>query len=650
MSGPERSYVELTLNTLGDRIWEMKFVVELIQCPPGFKPTKGNGNKTVCECSPSMYGGRVLCNLNTLKVRMDVNYWMGFSEDEGEYLVGSCPPGFCASSDASSYIFLPNTSAALSGVVCNTNRTGVMCGECTNGSGPAVNSATFDCVWCDDTKVHENIITYLASIYVPLAALFTLLIVFDIRLTTGPANAFIIYSQVISSTFIDGQNFINTPSNNNISNYDSVAKVYKMIYGLFNLEFIENLLEPFCLHSEFNALTVLSLDYGVALFPLIIITLILIHFKLKECCPISIKPERLKRIRAFKCWRRRSISETLLPAFAGFILLSYTKFCLTSSLIFAAQSLICENGSDSPSKISRVYYAGKFDTTDPEYVYSYLLPSTLIFAIFVCIPPLLLLVYPLKIFEWCLSKVTCLWKFYPVDKVHVFLDTFQGCYKNNMRFFAGLYFLFRLVISSFYFAHFSWLEKFVGQQIICIAMVTLVSTCQPYNAENRLLNYIDPLIFTNLAVINALSLLFYTLSLINQPLPPFALVFQQILIFLPLVYMIGYIIWYFLFFRFKCLKKREKESDLIDNNNDEEMERAHTRSEIEEDEALFARAELSNHYQKPRDHYDSFAHIHDSNRITDSERRKGEKTDARSSQMIDSHYGTMSSITTQSSM
>ena len=679
VSGLEMSHVELTLNTLGDRIWQVKFTVELIRCPPGLEPKKENGTETihtVCECSTSMYGGRVLCNTDTLEVKMFINHWMGFSEGEGEYLVGSCPPGFCASSDASSYIFLPNTSAALSGVVCNTNRTGVMCGECTNGSGPAVNSGTFDCVHCTNIDLPSNIAKYVASIYIPLAALFTLLIVFDIRLTTGPANAFIIYSQVISNSFnleADGQIPLNELMNAS-SSFKAIVQTYKLIYGIFNLEFFENLLHPLCLNPTFNALTVLSLDYGVAIFPLVMIILVIICLKVKEFFS-SFSLRKVKK--AAKCcpWRRRSISEALLPAFAAFILLSYTKFCLTSSYIIRLQSLYDKNMATIAPP--RAYYAGQLVSTSAKYVYPYLLPSTLIFAIFVCIPPLLLLVYPLKILEWCLSKVTCLWKFYPVDKVHVFLDTFQGCYKNNMRFFAGLYFLFRLTVNALYFADSTLLERFIIQQVACVIMVTLISICQPYNAENSFLNQVDALIFANLAIINAFSLFLYRTSLLDDISSNLStIIFQYILVFLPLIYMIGYIIWYFLFYRQRCLKKKffkrlfqstsYTSLKSVAADNKQRLKGPHTRSEVdindiiieEEDEALFARAELSNHYQKPPD---VAVHHSYTTTTTNSSSGRGSSKKTGSSQplansngshahsRINSHgYGTMSSHSTTS--
>ena len=71
-----------------------------------------------------------------------------------------------------------------------------------------------------------------------------------------------------------------------------------------------------------------------------------------------------------------------------------------------------------------------------------------VLLVFVFIPLLLLLLYPMRSFQRCLGYCTRIrWQF-----LHTFTDTFQGCYKNgtnstrDYRYFAGLYLLFRIVL------------------------------------------------------------------------------------------------------------------------------------------------------------------------------------------------------------
>lgn len=115
-----------------------------------------------------------------------------------------------------------------------------------------------------------------------------------------------------------------------------------------------------------------------------------------------------------------------------------------------------------------------------------------------------------------------------------------------MRFFAGVYFLVRLASNVIYAVSENYLEHFISQQIICTLIIAMLALCQPYRDEKKIFNYVDILIFTNLAVVNVLSAYLYVYSLSNpgQGPPSSAFVVQYILVFLPLIYMLTYIVWY----------------------------------------------------------------------------------------------------------
>ena len=595
VKGLENASSSLSLEIVGDRVWEVNVMVQLLPCPPGFQ-----FSNDTCVCgndTQSYYSGNVHCIFDSQQAHLRERHWMGKIGSK-DYLVGSCPNGFCQTSDTS-YIDLPKDHNSLPGAVCSNNRTGVLCGECMNGSGPAINSPTFDCIDCTNITQSTNVIKYVFLVYLPLTVFFIVLIVFDIRLTTGPANAFIIFCQVVTSTLdLEADGAI--PLHTDVRGIKTLKDIYLFIYGIFNLEFFENLVTDICVSPSFNALTALALDYGVAVFPLIIIIFIMVCVKLKSLCICRSSAKASQVARTLCKWRTKPIMESFLPAFAAFILLSYTKFSLTSSYILEKQNLLAEDGSYTDA---RVYYAGQLDVHDSTYITYYYIPSVVVFAL-VCIIPIMLLVYPLKILEWCLFKVSFLWKFYPVDKVHFFLDTFQGCYRNNMRFFAGLYFLFRLTINGAYLATSSWPMQFIIQQMACIIMVALVSLCQPYNRENNLFNYVDNLIFTNILILNSLTFYLYVSSSSGNEHPSLSVfVIQYILILLPLVYMIGYILW-FLLQRNQCVRKKGRRllskfryfKHLPRNSNSiNTTERA---TLVNNDDEFFERARVTNQYKR----------------------------------------------------
>ena len=641
-----RDDIALQLDTIKDRVWHLKVFVELQPCPPGFTITNGSqsdSNSTMtfdrdllndtapnsqqslsCMCSGN-YGGALICKSNDYSARLANGYWMGHVEsmDNDTYYSGTCPPGFCYENPSYSHFFLPNNSKDLQNQICGQrNRQDTLCGKCIEGRGPAVNSPTYECTNCTDPL--GDTFKYVSAVYIPLIVMFVVIILFNVRLTTGAANAFILYAQIISSTFsvdADGQIplILITGKHTN-----RLLKAYWIPYGIFNLEFVENLIPPLCIGTKLNTLAVIALDYIVALTPLLLIIVGAITFRLASCisdhcCKDATPNTRApSRVSAFLAKRKRSLSEAMLPAFSAFLLLSYTKLALTPSYILRQVVLLDNDGNEIHPK--RAYFAGHLSVHNKNYLLYYVLPASIVFATFVAIPPLLLLDYPLRLFEWCLSHVNCLWHFYPVGKVHFFLDTFQGCFKNKYRFFAGLYFLFRLVINLNYSFTQTWLEQFVIKEIACVLMIMLLSLCQPYNTQNDHFNRIDVLIFTNLAIVNGLSFYLYEYAQNNpqaETLPLSAFIIQYILIFLPLIYIIGYIIWEKTKPCHHCLSHRERTShsrpinydvfeescdtlppnktpSLLDSNSYKDRRRFE-----ESEELFFQRAEFLNRYKPP---------------------------------------------------
>jgi hypothetical protein len=556
--------VTLTLNTIEEPTWHLEISVIIEPCPPGFRESgsrQDSSNKTIdnaaqplrsCECAGT-YGGVLYCNKQLFSARLANGLWIGRlyndSDPNEEYLSAYCPYGFCFNDPQDSSFLLPIDADDLEYRVCNNQgRMGILCAKCIEGFVPAINSRTYVCINCTDSNIAKNVLKYISAVYIPLTLMFIIIIAFGVRLTTGAANAFILYSQVVSTTFIldaNGQLPLNLIAGGHTN---ALLKAYRTLYGIFNLEFIEQLIPPLCIGKGLATLTIISLEYFVAFFPLFMILSAVVTIKITgiigdRCCNKKQEHGKLfTRILKFFAKQNRHLSESLLPAFAAFILLSYTKLVFISSRI-STKVYIKEDNGDILEE--RVFYAGHLHYHDAEYI-PYLIIAIFVYATFVAIPPLVLLDYPLRMFEWCLSKVDCLWRWYPVDKVHFFQDTFQGCFRNNCRFTAGLYFLFRLLTNITFALSQTWLQQYIVQQIACMVIVVILALVRPYNKENDVFNYIDILIFANLALINAISLYLYEYALNNprtSTLPISAFVFQYMLVYLPLIYIIVYIVY-----------------------------------------------------------------------------------------------------------
>ena len=497
--------------------------------------------KQSCKCPPVFSVGALECDLSTCDWLLDNGYWFGSSPESNskQLVVALCPTGYCYANSTGSSVRIPaiNATSNPDPILCgNNHRTGVLCGSCVDGYAPAVNSDTFECVSCSANDEKINWLYYILSVYLPLFLLFLFIIMFNIRLMSGPANAFILYAQVVSTTFdlnADGQ----IPLNTIYPYVDRLLKVYRIPYNIFNLNFIANVLPPFCLHRKLNSLDIIALNYVVAVFPLIMILLVVAFYKCS--CSRTVKLDCCRRFFVRRGWR---LANSLIHAFAAFILLSYTRFCLISAFLVGLQPLWNEAGQDVGHK--RLYFAGQFTSYDKTYTLRYGLPAYIVFATFIAIPPILLLGFPIRWFEKLVLKIEWSRNIYPFDKVNILLDTFQGCFKNNRRFFAGLYFLFRLALYMSYMLTDTWLLQYTIQQILVTLYIVLIAVLWPY--KRSFINYVDIAIFANMAVLNIFSLYLidYNELTPNVPLPVGVFIVQYILVFAPLFYMIAYVLWY----------------------------------------------------------------------------------------------------------
>lgn len=128
----------------------------------------------------------------------------------------------------------------------------------------------------------------------------------------------------------------------------------------------------------------------------------------------------------------------------------------------------------------------------------------------VIIPPLVLTLYPLLLQLLALCKLSEHWivgkllKCLQIYRLKPLIDSFQGCYKDKFRFFAGLYFIYRVLILASYSISRSTSQFFVLAQFLLFVYMGLHSIVQPYKKTFH--NVIDSLIFLNLVMINGCTI------------------------------------------------------------------------------------------------------------------------------------------------
>ena len=487
-------------------------------------------SKTCNDC-PN-YGSFLTCDPETCTWLLLNGYWAGYISVNGTQglLVGGCPMGYCALNESSGYVWVPQSmSEMISDFVCNaTHRMGIICGQCQPGYGPAINSDLSECVSCDTLSSMVNWIYYILAIYVPHLVVFLTIVILNIRLTTGPLNAFLLYAQVISTTLNPSQQG-SAPLNLVYGKGASAFQYsYQVPYNFFNLNILGNLLPPFCLHANLDTLDVITLKYIEAFFPVLIIIAIIILLKCQSCLRCSAPDSCYKR----KC----RVSVSLEQAFAAFVLLSYNRLCEITAYLLTPVPVF---GSNLKTQDKRVYFQGSYSITDSNYAVHYKVPAYIVLVILIILP-ITLLHYPVRWVEKLIGKVVWLMKVYPTASVAILLDTFQGCFKDNRRYFAGLYLALRLLL---FFAYFQpILLQLLIQQIFITVYIFLLAFLKPYKVKH--LNYLDISIFKNMAIINGLS--WFTVNEIEpDPIPlKTTIIFESILVYLPLLNLVAYLLWH----------------------------------------------------------------------------------------------------------
>lgn len=543
ITGEEEQTLTLELNVASSRDWHVELNLTMGKCPVGFKAQNMNGNdsstanlaKIVCTCIKEdtySFQGNLLCNALHLISYIRNGFWIGRIPTLSNDSLVMASTIRMYRNETNDFFPLPRKLERLDYNQCShLHSTGPLCGECVKNYSTAVNSYSYECVQCNTTNLSINIAYYISLTYVPYFVIFVLIIYLDIRLMSGPAIGFILYAQLVGSGVFDFSIGAVTFSKH-AEDLQYVKNAYRTVFGLFNLNSFSYLLHPFCVSKTFSALDVLCLDLAVGAFPLMLIVVIYILIPLK-----SIKLKRSSAVQT-------TIGKTLVHSFAGFIYLSYTKFTLASTKLLSTTGLLRADGS-SVSDIKLVYYAGQYVFGQKEYMLPYGVVAIIVFVIFAVLLPVLLM-GPFQLMNWLADKprFQFLNKCWPTLRINIFLDAFQGCYKPNRRYFAGVYFIFRLVIFITYAFTANELSDMVWKQILCTIMLVIVAILQPYRVN--VINYLDILLFLNLSIINAVSISLYSSYTANaHGSYSFSLyLLCVVLIWLPLVFMLLYVCWY----------------------------------------------------------------------------------------------------------
>lgn len=518
--------VQLRLQTTGPRKLSTTLNVTLVDCPPGYILQK-NASQSVCICSAETdeytYSGISRCISERFQAVLNENYWAGCIRNRNNvFATGLCPVGFCDGSP----IILGYTCKDVDSQLCGSrHRTGVLCGKCKKNMAVYYHSNEYNCGNCEHSQY--GILFYVISELVPLTLLFLLIIVFGVSFTSGFANSFIFFAQVLNFFDVTSIGSIQLPQT-----LIYLTQVYQFIFGVFNLSFFKIERLSFCLFRGSTVLDILAFSYITALYALLMLLILILFLKYIPSCY-----SYLQRIVFL-----HSVRNSLIQAITALLILSYAQCAKVSFQILTAATLETE-GLQEVKNYKVVYLSGEMSFFGRKHI-PYAIPAVLVLLL-MSVPPLLLIAYPTLPKLWNLCS--CHWC-YREDRrctdfctswflrLVPFMDAFQGCYKDNCRYFAGLYFVYRLAFTMAFAFTDTVVSGYFCLEVIIIAILAIHALFQPY--ERRYYNIIDTAILADLALINGISL--YNCYLVQFRGDEGTLVItssvQTLLVYLPLLY------------------------------------------------------------------------------------------------------------------
>ena len=547
--GKPNQSAELLFTTLDPRVILSVLYVEILSCPPGFGPISCSDEPDmICDCRCANPGAGMTCNDQSHKASLLSYYCLTHKfysnntiNSSSHLIFGECPYN-------QQRIHLNDISNLEEGVCGPSNRNGTLCSKCREGYGVDINSYNFKCIPC---HVKTGWLMYLVLEILPITLFFMLIAILNISATSAPMNAFVFFSQIASIPYFrNPYPFFFSPI---FLDNKWLQTSVLLPYAVWNLDFFRTSLFPgVCLSTHITTMEALALNYVKAFYPMLLILVCYVLIRLYDYNLRVVhwlwKPFRwcLKRLH-----KRHGPKTSIIDAFATFLLLSYTKFMFVSFPLLTPQTLYDGEASQSTSLRQVVFYYDASVQFSGKYLVLGVV-AIIIVVIFVVLPPLLLIAYPMRMFQKCIGRL-------PFRiAIKTFADAFQGDFRNGIeqgmdcRCFSGLYFLFRIAIFIIFVIPLGLAQQYLIQQIFFNCCIILFTMMKPYREE--FYNKLDISFFFLLSLMNALS--FYSSQIYenheDQSVPVF--VINYILGLLPMFYiagMVGYVVLIWM----GCLKK-----------------------------------------------------------------------------------------------
>ena len=419
-------------------------VVELTPCHPGFQY---QSESKKCEC----YNNNEIVHCSGSRSTIKRGYWFG--SVTGIPTVTFCPINYCDFTCCKT----TNGYYELSPVrvnQCKSHRSGTACGSCEEGYTLSFDSP--ECVDVNKCTTGQTTLIVTLTVFYWFIIIVAVFVIMYYQVGIGYFYAVTYYYSVVDillGQYTDTSNVLY----HTVTIFSSIAKITPQFLG------------QLCLSKNISGIDQQFIHY---VHPLAVSAILIM---------VSWLARNSKRLSVI-------ISRGIIRALCFLLLLSYTSVVTTSLLLMRSLTFI-----------------------DVDNVYTYLSPDiqyfngrhlaygiiAIAFTLLIVIGlPLLLLLEPF------LNAKINFFKIKPI------LDQFQGCYKDNCRWFAAYYMICRLIIVSIIIANLS--EAFISQFLLItastiIALIHLI--VRPY--VDDVLNMFDGAILQLMVLVTVLPLFEY---------------------------------------------------------------------------------------------------------------------------------------------
>ena len=544
--GVPNTDIEVTLQTQGASGFMRTCNIHLLYCPPGFVPklsyieysSYAHNTSWKCVCGGS-YGGTVQCDSDSTSATIMDGFSMSYDDTLEQTVVGPIP--YPIYSSAAGQRPLPHRVSELDEAMCGElNRTGLLCSQCQSGLSVKMGFTTLDCIDCTAGLAGSWFI-FFAEQLLPITLFFLFIILGNINAASAPFNAFIFFSQVMTTplTFrlispwvhsIGSRSFINT--------FTEAESVIFIPYSIWNLDFklIHIFHRHVCFVSGNNILAHISLEYLNAIYPLLLIGIayLLVSLHGINFRPVVLlwRPFRACLLKFRRTWNPKL---TIINAFATFVIVSYVEFLTTSVKLLASLQLY---GSDSELNYRYFFDASKHYLGPHHLPYAVL--AMTVMSVVILPTPVLMFLYPLRPVQQAIGAMRC--KYCNWHGLRIFVEAMQGCFKDgtngtkDRRFFAGLYFVFRIALISVLGVATTFTLQYLLTILFILVMILLFLLLEPY--KDPFYNKFDVVIFVIMLSVHITNFFnVYTNILVGEPSVPLWAI-SQVLLALPLLYVV----------------------------------------------------------------------------------------------------------------